>query len=220
MRHRDLARAGLEIDDEDVLVAAAVEAAHQLVLAIVAAESPAALPGRQRHVTHRIVGEPDELLRRHAILGDVVVGAIARLLDFLLRLQPRILVVPQHEVDLVLVVRGGSDRSAAPSPPAGGASASVRIGSSEAVLLARLVEAEDQRLQIVGPQRIADSGLIDIPLGTAASAAGSNITFCGEALARSGDADDGVELVAIRACPRCPFSTASASPLSLQVIRS
>src|SRR3954463_450450 len=100
-----LAGARFEIDGVDVLMTPAIEAAEQLVFPIVAAVGPAALLRVDRHRSHVVVCKPDELLRRDAVFGYVVVSAVARFLDFLLRLQPGILVMPQDEIDLVLVGR-------------------------------------------------------------------------------------------------------------------
>ncbi len=154
MRNRELARARRQVDREHVLVTAAVEAAQELVFAVVAAEAPPALLRADRHVPHRLVRQSEELLRRHAIFGDVVVRPVARFLDLLLGLQPRILVVPQHEIDLLVAVRrvrGGAAVTRC-RPSVGG-----RIGGRlvRFVLVARLIEAEEQRLEVVGPERIA-----------------------------------------------------------------
>ena len=58
---RELPLAGPQVDDVDVLVAAAVEVAHQLVLADVGADRELA-PSAPASRCARVVGQPDELL--------------------------------------------------------------------------------------------------------------------------------------------------------------
>ncbi len=147
--------AGRHVDGVDVLESSAVEVAEQLVLAAVQANREALLR-RQAHRAHVLVAEPDELLRLDAILGQVAERAIARLLHFLLRLQPLVEPVPEHEVDLLV----GIGVRAASGVAAGRALVSLarRIalgGVRGAVALARHVDAEGQRLQVVGPLRVA-----------------------------------------------------------------
>ncbi len=98
---RQLPVARLHVDDVDVLVAAAVEVAHQLVLADVVAEGE--LPLRRRgHAPHGVVGQADEPVLLDPVDGEVAEAPVRLLLHLLLRLQPRVLVVPQDEVHLLL----------------------------------------------------------------------------------------------------------------------
>ena len=111
---RQLAVARLHVDDVDVLVAAAVEVAHQLVLADVVADGELLLR-RGVHAPHGVVGQADELVLPDPVDGQVAEVLVHLLLHLLLRLQARVLVVPEHEVHLLVLRRLGAGGAAGAS---------------------------------------------------------------------------------------------------------
>ena len=149
---------GPGVDRVDVHVALAVEVALQLVGVIARADGPAAAAGH-RDVGDFIVGQADQLLLVRPVDRHEVRLAIARLLHFLLRLQARILVVPDHEVRPLVVGLVGSRSRARTATrfrglALGGGPGATAAGAWPRRDFRQRRDAEDQRIATLGPLRL------------------------------------------------------------------
>ena len=101
------------------------------------------------------VGEPDESLRLHTVLGQIAERTVASLLYFLLRLQPLVEPVPEYEVDLLVCIRVRPiGRRRRPSRVIAFARRITFARVCRGVTLARRVDAEGQGPEVLGPLRV------------------------------------------------------------------
>ena len=158
-----LSLAGLEVDAIHIFISTAAVARVHVVLARVGAVREAIVADHV-HVAQRVVRQPHELVVDDAILGQIVERAVLRLLDDLLRLEARILAVPEHE-RRILVRRSIDARLVDRAARAGRARLNDRLPAARVSDVAavrrsllRFADAEEHRREIVGDARRALGG--------------------------------------------------------------
>ena len=94
--------AGLEIDHIDILVLAAIEVAHKLVLRVIDPDRPALLGGGF-NIAEGIIGKSEKFFLQGTVDTKITEVLVPFLLDLLLGLEPFVKPMPENEVGRILV---------------------------------------------------------------------------------------------------------------------